>query len=166
MPTPIPGLDDVGQAQAAAAAATMAPLGPMPLVCSPLRRTRETAAPLAQAWGTTPIIEPRVGEIQSPMDDLVERGAWLRRALAGRWADLGTEHRAWRDDLLVALGALEHETTVITHFVAINAVLGAALGDDRFVVRSVGNASITVVEHHGDRILLVREPGEAPTTVL
>ena len=163
---PDPGLDDLGHRQAAAAAARMAPLGPMPLVCSPLRRTRETAVPLAEAWGTAPTIDPRVGEIQSPTDDLAERGAWLRVALAGSWADLGPEHRAWRDALLAALGELAEETTVVTHFVAINAVLGAALGDDRLVVRSVGNASTTVVDHDGDRIHLVAEPDEASTTVL
>lgn len=163
---PDPGLDDLGRAQAAAAAAAMVPFGPMPLLCSPLRRTRETAAPLAQAWGVAPAIEPRVGEIQSPTDDLAERGAWLRGALAGSWADLGREHHIWRGALLACLGDLEQETTVVTHFVAINAVLGAALGDDRLIVRSVANASTTVVDHQGDRIVLVGEPGEAPTMVL
>ena len=163
---PDPGLDELGRAQAAAAAARMAPLGPMSLVCSPLRRTRETAAPLAEAWGMVPTIESRVGEIQSPTADLAERGAWLRTALAGSWADLGPEHHVWRDELLATLGALTEETTVITHFVAINAVLGVALGDDRLMVRSVGNATTTVVDHDGDRIRVVSEPGEATTTVL
>ncbi len=39
-----PGLDDVGRTQAEAMASELAPKGPLPLVASPLRRTRETAA--------------------------------------------------------------------------------------------------------------------------
>ena len=38
-----PGLDPVGFEQARDLAARLGPLGPLPLVTSPLRRTRETA---------------------------------------------------------------------------------------------------------------------------
>ena len=38
---PDPGLDDIGRAQAAAAADRLAPIGPLPIVTSPLRRCRE-----------------------------------------------------------------------------------------------------------------------------
>ena len=34
----------------------------------------------------------------------------------------------------------------MSHFVAINAVIGACLGDDRVVIRSLDNTSVTVVE--------------------
>jgi broad specificity phosphatase PhoE len=75
---PDPGLDVSGVAQAEAMAARLAPLGPLPIVTSPLRRTRETAVPLETRWRYTARIEPTVGEIPSPMDDPVARGAWLR----------------------------------------------------------------------------------------
>jgi len=55
---------------------------------------------------------------------------------------------------------------VVTHFVAINAVLGAVDGDDRMVVAAVANASITVVEHDGERFRLVSAPAEAASDVL
>jgi broad specificity phosphatase PhoE len=144
----------------------LAPLGPLPIVCSPLRRTRETAEPLAATWACSPRYEPRVGEIPSPTEDLLERGAWLREALAGTWAALGPPYRAWRDDLLGALAGLAEETVVVTHFVAINVVLGAALADDRLVVRSVANTSVTVVEVDGAGIRVLDEPDEAATLVL
>jgi broad specificity phosphatase PhoE len=163
---PDPGLDDTGRAQAEATAGRLAPLGPMPIVCSPLLRTRETAAPLEAAWGSTATIDPRVAEIPSPTEDLQERTVWLQRALRGRWADLGEEYVAWRDELLAALLGLTAETTVVTHFVAVNAVLGAALGSDDLVVRSVANASVTVVEHDGRAFHLVESPAEASTDVL
>ena len=56
-----PGLDDVGRAQAEAMAKQLAAKGPLPLIASPLRRTRETAAALERQWKTEARIEPRVG---------------------------------------------------------------------------------------------------------
>ena len=64
-----------------------------------------------------------------------ERAAWLRSAMAGTWADLGrrllrlARRRWWR-----ACGAIDSDTVVVTHFVAINAAIGAALGDDQVVI--------------------------------
>jgi len=40
---PDPGLNALGHGQAARMAAALAALGPMPIMISPLRRTRETA---------------------------------------------------------------------------------------------------------------------------
>ena len=45
-----PGLDALGAQQAAAVAERLAPLGPLEILSSPLRRCRETAGPLAAAW--------------------------------------------------------------------------------------------------------------------
>ena len=52
-----PGLDDLGHAQAKAAALTLAPLGPLPIITSPLTRTRESALPLAEIWDIEPQVE-------------------------------------------------------------------------------------------------------------
>ena len=46
-----PGLDDLGRSQASAAANKLAPLGPLEVISSPLRRARQTAMPLAELWG-------------------------------------------------------------------------------------------------------------------
>ena len=54
--------------QAAAMADTLAPIGPLPVVVSPLRRTRETAAPLLDRWRLEPVIDPAVGELTAPTD--------------------------------------------------------------------------------------------------
>jgi len=61
-----PGLDDKGRDQAASAADTLAAMSPMPIVSSPMTRALETAAPLAQAWGCAPGIDPRFSEIPTP----------------------------------------------------------------------------------------------------
>src|SRR5438876_10730367 len=74
-----PGLDDVGRTQAEAMASELAPKGPLPLVASPLRRTRETAAVLERRWELGARIQPPSGEIPSPVEDLAARADWLRR---------------------------------------------------------------------------------------
>ena len=47
----------------------------------------------------------------------------------------------------------------------LNAVIGAALGDDRLVIRSLDNASITVVEVVGTEVRLVSGGREADTLI-
>ena len=108
----------------------------------------------------------RVAEIPSPTEDLQERTRWLQQTLRGRWSELGEGYLAWREALLGALAELPEETTVVTHFVAVNAVLGAALDSDDMVVMGVANASITVVEHDGGRFRLLAAPAEAASDVL
>jgi broad specificity phosphatase PhoE len=46
-----PALTALGTRQARAAAARLAPLGPMPIICSDLQRAQATAACIAAAWG-------------------------------------------------------------------------------------------------------------------
>ena len=144
---PDPALDDLGRSQALAVAAHLRPLGPLHLVTSPLLRCQQTAFPLATVWGVGAVVEPLVAEIPSPegvaMQDRVQ---WLREAMEGTWAGLGSRYTAYRDALVAAVLALPTDTVVCSHFVAINAVIGAATGDDRLVIRSLDNCSVTIVE--------------------
>jgi broad specificity phosphatase PhoE len=94
-----------------------------------------------------------------------ERVDWLRAAMQGTWAELGPRYTTFRDDIVTALTMLEQPTVVFSHFVAINAVIGAALGDDRLVIRSLDNASITVVDVIDGRIHLVSGGHEADTLI-
>lgn len=161
-----PGLDQLGRAQAEAIAGALAPLGPWPIVVSPLRRTRETAAPLEAAWGAVATVDERVAEIPSPTDDLAERGAWLSRAMAGTWADLGPPYEAWRDRLIATLEDLTTDTVVVSHFIAINAVVGRAVDDDRVMHVALGNGSITTVDVVPGHVAVVELGPAAPTEVL
>jgi probable phosphoglycerate mutase len=56
-------LDAVGERQAAQLARWAARQGFTGLVCSPLGRARATAAPTAQATGLSPLVEPRLREL-------------------------------------------------------------------------------------------------------
>lgn len=141
-----PGLDATGRAQAEAIAHELAPLGPLPIVSSPLRRTRETAQPLATLWHREAQIDERVGEIPSPTLDLQARGRWVREILRQRWPELAEPYRVWRDTVIAALLELQTSTVLTTHFVAINVAVGAATTDDRIVCFEPDYCSCTILE--------------------
>ena len=165
---PDPPLDAVGRAQAAAVAVRLAALLPdgAPIVSSPLRRCRETALPLSERWVAEVEIEPLVAEIPSPEGvPMGERVPWLRTAMSGCWADLGPRYVDYRDAVVGRLAATIGPTVIVSHFVAINAVIGAALGDDRLVVRSLDNCSVTVVEIGDGGLALVEGGHEADTLI-
>ncbi len=153
---PDPGLDAVGREQAAELAEDLATLGPLRILTSPLKRARETAMPLAARWRTEPVVEPAVGEVPSPTADLGERSAWLRSSLRSNWADLGPAVTAWRSRLIATLAAVPAETVVFTHFVAINAMVGACSGDEALILCAPANASLTVIDVEAEKLSLVR----------
>jgi broad specificity phosphatase PhoE len=162
-----PGLDAVGREQAAAVAVELAPQGPMALLSSPLRRARETAQPLEAAWEIGATVLDPVGEIPSPFsrDDLGGRGDWLRDVMSRSWPELDATLDRWRADLLDALLGTRADTVFCTHFVAINAAVGAALGDDRVLVFKPDNCSVTELDVVDGRLVLVSRGHEAATTV-
>jgi broad specificity phosphatase PhoE len=160
-----PGLDEKGQRQAEVAAARLVPLGPLPILTSPLRRTRETAVPLAQLWKREPAVEKAVAEIPSPEGMTLEgRIGWLRELMAGVWSGAAPDLTAWRDSVIAALAARTEDTVIFSHFVAINVAAGAALGDDRVVVFSPDNCSVTVFDVSDGVLTLVEKGHEAELT--
>ncbi|HUZ44675.1 MAG TPA: histidine phosphatase family protein [Acidimicrobiales bacterium] len=167
---PDPGLDEEGHDQARAMAAAIGPTGPLGLVASPLRRTRLTAAALETAWGTEARIDPRVGEIPSPAGpegELANRGAWLASVMSTTWDDpaLDPSLRAWRRGVLAALGEVSEDTAVVSHFVVINAAVGAATGDQRVMSFRPGYCSVTVLDNAADGLRLVELGGQSTTLV-
>lgn len=151
---PDPGLDDVGVTQAEAMADALESVGPLQIVVSPLRRTRETAAALERRWGVTAVVDPAVGEIESPTLDLTERDKWLRALMQGSWSD-APDLDAWRHGVLDALRRITTDSVVVSHFVAINVAVGHATADDRVLCVMPDNCSRTVIDVDGDRFTVV-----------
>jgi broad specificity phosphatase PhoE len=167
---PDPGLDPQGVDQARAMVGVMGPRGPMDLMVSPLLRTRLTAAPLAEEWAVVARVEARIGEIPSPAGpegELASRGAWLGSVMSRRWDDPGLSGQLglWRSDLVAALSGVEGDVAVVSHFVAINAAVGHAIGDARVTVFRPGYCSVTVLDNDGGRLSLVELGGESVTVV-
>lgn len=174
-----PELDSVGHAQAEAAAQELLRRlrRPLPILSSPLRRCRETAAPLAAAWNVAAVIEPRVIEVPSPHSAALSREDWLNQALASSWdeaARFGESHEAgfaqrfgaWRRAVVQAVLDCAGDTVIFAHYIPINALAAAALGAQRIVSFRPANGSITVFETGGGAVRLVEQGRELASRVV
>ncbi|HVM07392.1 MAG TPA: histidine phosphatase family protein [Acidimicrobiales bacterium] len=162
-----PGLDEAGQRQAEQMASSLVLFGPLPLYSSPLRRCVETAQALGARWGVEPVIDPHVGEVESPTNDLAERGTWLRAFMQQTWDDQPQPLLDWRDRVVEAIRRIgdEGDAVIVSHFVAINAVVSHATGDPRVISFAPDNCSRTEVKVDGGRIEVVELGGQARTLV-
>lgn len=159
-----PGLSLRGREQAREMAEALQPLGSRPIVSSPLRRARETAAELEGRWGMGADVEPAVGELPAPDGvGLAERGGWLRGLLEERWSRVDDETLGWRARLLDAVGGFEGDTVIVSHYVAINALVGAATDDDRVVCFRPGHCTVTVLERDDAGLRLIEAGVPAPS---
>jgi len=157
-----PGLAELGHEQARAAAKGLIGVTLPRLVVSPLRRTRETAAPIAEALGVIPEIRDEVAEVFDPSMPSGQRKAMIGPFMAGKWADQPEVLRAWRARVVAALLAMGLESAaagsdlvVVSHYIAIGVAIGEATGDDRVVPAPIANCSITTMEvGHGKFTLL------------
>ena len=155
-----PGLDDIGRAQAGAAARKLhEAMAPTPVYTSPLNRCRETAAPLSNLWGRDAAIFEAVAEIPSPPLGLAEKQRWLHAAMQGTWPELqatapsgSPDYLAWRERLIRELTSFDHDCVIFTHYIAINVAVGAAQGHDRVLSFKPNHASITHIEIANSRI--------------
>jgi broad specificity phosphatase PhoE len=155
-------------------AARLKSVGPLPIFTSPLLRCRQTAAALATEWNVVPQVEPLVAEIPSPEGvPMAERVEWLRVAMAGTWTQLGERYTAFRDGVMSALSRIANtgaDSVVASHFVAINAAIGSIVGDDRLLIRSLDNCSVTIIDYTvkdsaGGLFQLVESGQEADTLI-
>jgi len=160
-----PGLDELGQSQAQAVADKLAPLGPLAILSSPLKRTQETAIPLAERWGVTPKIAEAVAEIPSPTHNLAERKAWLMKAMSGSFSDLDQDYRDWRDQVIAFVRSLDTDTVIFSHFIAINVLVNYVEGSDRVVTFAPDNCSVTLFDLDGTQLSLVEKGHEAKTEI-
>lgn len=90
------GLDDVGRGQAERAGELLARLRPHVLVCSDLRRARDTAAPLARRTGLDVVLDARLRETYA--------GAWQGLTSAEIDARYGADRASWRSGSDVPAG--------------------------------------------------------------
>lgn len=162
---PDPGLSNLGQKQAMAAASALAGLGARGAVTSPMQRCRETAQPYEQGAGLSAAVMPEVSEITTPAD-VADRVSWLRSLMAGEWDSAGPDYLRWREEMAEAVSALPDGTAVFTHFVAINALTGFLEGDNRVTLFRPGHCSITRLERRGGVLRVAEYGSEAATRVL
>jgi len=136
-----PGLTDRGAEQAQRLAAWLAAEPIDVVVTSPLRRARETAAPLAVALGIEPVVDPGVSEYDADSDEYIPieelRAAkddrWFA-TIEGRWDDAGgVNPLEFQQSVVPALdaiaaGAPGARVAVVCHGGVINVYLAHVLG--------------------------------------
>ena len=62
--------------------------------------------------------------------------------------------------------SLKTNAVVFSHFVAINAVIGSLLSDDRLVIRSLDNCSITLLDRDSAGNLRIAQTGHEADTLI
>jgi broad specificity phosphatase PhoE len=141
-----PGLSRFGRSQVDHCAQRLAELGPMKVVSSPLKRAQESAAPAAKLLRQSVTLEPRIGEVQ-PSAGVTDVKAWMRENFsaisAKKWTDIDPRLQQWREGVLAAVRAINADTAMFTHYVAINVIMGAALQNDATATCRPDFASIT-----------------------
>jgi probable phosphoglycerate mutase len=175
-------LDEVGHAQAAAAAPHLAALGPVALWSSDLARARQTASYVEAATGLVATPDPRLREYDVGMRTGLtlaeladkhpeEHAAWLRTR---SWDVVpGAESAAEVTERVVAalrdcLAALEPGETgvVVAHGaclkVSLLALLGLPLEADRALVHLDNCGWASVVEQHHGQVRLTSYNQTAP----
>ncbi len=160
-----PGLSPLGREQAEAAARSLAPLGPIQVLTSPMTRARETAQALCSLWQIEAEVEPRVAEIPSPTKDLAQRSKWLHKVMQDRWSNLDSDLQSWRRKMIDTIRRIKEDTIIFSHFIAINVLVGESIDNDLVVGFLPDNASITILEVYNKNIALVEKGKEAKTII-
>ena len=85
--------------------------------------------------------------------------------MSGHWRDQDEALLAWQRELVNCLTEMTADTAIFSHYVAINAAVGAATDDDRVLIFRPDNGSITILETDGVELRLVQRGAEAATLV-
>lgn len=165
-----PAIDELGLSQATEAAAKLSKIfgdGQVQIVSSPLLRCQQTAEAFTKLRGSQAQIAEQVSEIPSPPGvQMKDRVDWLRVVMQGNWSDLDLNFISFRDELLKFVRAIDQNTVIFSHFIAINAVVGSIINDDRLVIHKLDNGSITILEGETNGALRIAQGGHEADTLI
>ncbi len=161
-----PGLSVLGHQQAEVTAKRLAGQldSGVRLLSSPLLRTRETALPLAEIWGVEVAVVEAFREIPAPVPP-AERQTWLKSIARQPWSNQHPMVRVWHRTLLSELRLIRQPTVIFTHFMVLNAIVGALTAVDKVVCFLPDNASVTILKRD-DESLQVVELGQQFKTIV
>jgi probable phosphoglycerate mutase len=141
-----PGLTSRGAEQARRLASWLAAEGVDAIVTSPLRRARETAAPLAAATGLEPTIVDGISEYDAhsdeyiPIEELRElKDERWQATIEGRWADVGgVDPKTFQAQVVPSIDELiagnpGKRVVAVAHGGVVNVYLAHVLGIQRLL---------------------------------
>ncbi|MDU9003242.1 histidine phosphatase family protein [Sedimentitalea todarodis] len=164
-----PALHPEGEEQALAVAARLEREPLSAIYVTNLRRTHQTAAPLAERLGLEPRVEADLREIHLGEWDgglyrikAAENAPEFQRAFARQeWGEIpGAEttailHARVRAGLLrIAAAHPDERVAVVVHAGVVGAALAIASGSQPFAFNKVANGSISRIVIHGDRMIV------------
>ena len=165
-----PAIDDLGLSQATDAAAKLSKIfgdEQVQIVSSPLLRCQQTAEAFTKLRGSQVRIVGQVSEIPSPPGvQMKDRVDWLRNVMQGKWSDLDPNFISFRDELVKFVRGIDQNTVIFSHFIAINAIVGSIIKDDRLVIHKLDNCSITILECDTNGALRIAQGGHEADTLI
>jgi len=159
-----PPLSALGQTQALEAAEqlckSISNINELQCVSSPIKRAYETATFFATRSKKEIIIEPRVAEIPSPIEDMNERMPWLISIMKDEWQNLSPELNRWRNDCIKYLDSLTQDTIIFSHYIAINVIIGHCQKSEQVISYHPDNCSIHHFENTPLRVISLGEQAQ------
>ena len=164
---PDPGLSDLGKQQAIATTQKLVPqLGDaLQVISSPLLRAQETALPLLEVRPGELVINNAFREVPAPVP-LAERQDWLRGFMKQKWNEQPEALLQWRSNALAQLQQLTTPTVVFSHFLVLNAIVGAIQDRAETLVFWPDNASVTHLRLSSNGELSLVALGDQMDTVI
>ena len=161
-----PGLSELGLAQAEAAARSLAVMRGrnVQLLSSPLLRAQETARATAETLDLAVAIDPTFREIPSPVP-LDQRQDWLRSFMGQNWQQQPESLLQWRQSILQRLTQLSRPSIIFSHFLVINAVVGALEGSEQTLCCRPDNGAIVQLSLVDGQLELVSRGAQMDTRV-
>jgi probable phosphoglycerate mutase len=166
-----PDLDPVGEAQAVRLADRLSHDSLAAIYVSTLRRTAQTAAPLAARLGLTPVVEPDLREVYlgewegaafrkhtSELHPVAVQMATEQRwdIIPGAETTADFEARVRRGIMRIAAAHPNQRVAVVVHGGVIGMTMAVATGAQNFAFVGADNASISQIVVLGDRWIVRR----------
>jgi len=165
-----PAIDELGLSQATDAAAKLSKIfgdEQVQIISSPLLRCQQTAEPFTKLRDSQVRIVEQVSEIPSPQGvQMKDRVDWLRNVMQGKWSDLDLNFISFRDELVKFVRGIDQNTVIFSHFIAINAIVGSIIKDDRLVIHKLDNCSVTILEGDTNGALRIAQGGHEADTLI
>ena len=171
-----PSLDSVGERQSSEVSKKLLNYSSkdFDIFSSPMIRCKQTSEPFCKKTKKEIIIDIKVSEIPSPINDLDKRVIWLRRVLPLNWEDLindeesvasGIDYGRWRSDIIEFLKGLKSDAFIFTHFVVINSVVSFLKKSDEVVSFNPDNTSVTHLKYDGKLLKIISLGADSVTKI-
>lgn len=162
-----PGLSDRGKAQSEGLLRFFADKNVASIASSPLLRAQETALPLSQSKNLTVEIMDAFREIPTPVNIATKnRLAWLQACAQSPWREADALLLDWRDNIIESLQQLPDNSVIFTHFMVMNAVVGALCDAPNLVFYQPDYCSVVSLEYTEGGLRLLDSGLEAQSRVL